>query len=85
VIVAPCAGALAILASRPQALLGAVPLVGAVTAISLVKAPRRARSAADLALAALLGWPWERRRSCRAWSFTRRCRARQDSLPPSGT
>jgi len=53
VIVTAGAGALSILASRPQALLGAAPLICAVMAFSLVKAPRRARAAADLALAAV--------------------------------
>ena len=53
VLVAAVAGGLMILASRPQALLGAAPLIFVVTAVSLVKAPRRARAAADLGLAAL--------------------------------
>ena len=54
VVLTAAAGALAILASRPQALLGAAPLLGVVAAVSLFKAPRRARAAADFGLAALL-------------------------------
>ena len=54
VIVAAGVGALAILASRPQALLGAAPLLCAVAAVAFFRAPRQARAAADLGLAALL-------------------------------
>jgi hypothetical protein len=54
VILAAGTGALAILASRPQTLLAAAPLLCAATAAFLLKAPRRGRAAADLALAALL-------------------------------
>ncbi len=54
VILAAGTGGLAILASRPQALLAAAPLLCAATVALLLKATRRGRAAADLALAALL-------------------------------
>jgi hypothetical protein len=54
VILTAVTGALAILASRPHVLLGAAPLLCAGTAAFLLKARRRGKAAADLALAALL-------------------------------
>ncbi len=48
------AGALALLASRPQALLGAVPLLGAFALGTLAMSPRRIGAVKDLALAAVL-------------------------------
>ena len=54
VILAAVAGALALMASRPQALLAAAPLFFATTAALLWRAPRRGQAAANLGLAAIL-------------------------------
>ena len=54
VILAAVAGALALLASRPQALLAAAPLLFFATGALLWRAPRRRKAAADLALATLV-------------------------------
>lgn len=54
VILAAVAGALALMASRPQALLAAAPLFFAATAALLWRAPRKSKAAADLGLAAIL-------------------------------
>ncbi len=54
VVIAACAGGLAILAARPHVLLGAAPLLVAASAAAVFLAKRRVRAAADLGLAAVL-------------------------------